>query len=108
MVYERSDINLTLDFQIVLHKLLENFFLNFLPRIEEIYKISKYLLNFWIKLSSTCSNFAVSKLVFVYNILFCFEGETHTESDSERKQHFLQHKENTIITRKPIQIDQRP
>ena len=28
----------------------------------------------------------------VNNILFCFEGETSTENDSERKQHFLQHK----------------
>ena len=28
----------------------------------------------------------------VNKILFCYEGETHTENDSERKQHFLQHK----------------
>ena len=28
----------------------------------------------------------------VNNILFCYGEETHTENDSERKQHFLQHK----------------
>ena len=26
--------------------------------------------------------------VLVNNLLFCYEGETHTGSDSERKQHF--------------------
>ena len=29
----------------------------------------------------------------VNNILFCYEEKTHTGTDSERKQHFLQHKE---------------
>ena len=29
----------------------------------------------------------------VNHILFCYEVETHTGNDSERKQHFLQHKE---------------
>ena len=28
----------------------------------------------------------------VNNILFCYEGETHIESDSERRRHFLQQK----------------
>ena len=28
----------------------------------------------------------------VNNILFCYKGETHMGNDSERKQHFLQHK----------------
>ena len=28
----------------------------------------------------------------VNNILFCYEGEIHLKNDSERKQHFLQHK----------------
>ena len=29
----------------------------------------------------------------VNNILFCYEVETHMGNESERKQHFLQHKE---------------
>ena len=28
----------------------------------------------------------------VNNILFCYQGEKHTENESERKQHFLQQK----------------
>ena len=28
----------------------------------------------------------------VNSILFCYEGEKHTGNESERKQHFLQHK----------------
>ena len=28
----------------------------------------------------------------VNNILFCYEGDKHTGNESERKQHFLQHK----------------
>ena len=29
----------------------------------------------------------------VNNILFCYEGDKHTGNESEKKQHFLQHKE---------------
>ena len=29
----------------------------------------------------------------VSNILFCYEGETQTGNNSEKKQHFLQHRE---------------
>ena len=31
-------------------------------------------------------------LWLINNILFYYEGETHTGNDSERKQHFFQHK----------------
>ena len=33
-------------------------------------------------------------LCLVNNILFCYEGETHTGNGNENKQHFLQHKNN--------------
>ena len=39
-------------------------------------------------------------LWLVNNILFCYEGETHMENDSERKQHFLQHKEKNSNNKK--------
>ena len=32
----------------------------------------------------------------VSNILFCYEGETHTGNNSERKQYFVQHREYHI------------
>ena len=32
-------------------------------------------------------------LWLVNNILFCYEGDKHTGNESEKKQHFLQHKE---------------
>ena len=32
------------------------------------------------------------RLWLVNNILFCYKGEKHTRNESERKQHFLQHK----------------
>ena len=44
----------------------------------------------------------------VYNILFCYKGETRMGNDSERKQHFLQHnREKIVITRKPTNTDQK-
>ena len=33
------------------------------------------------------------------NILFCYEGDKHTGNESERKQHFLQHKEEHCISK---------
>ena len=36
----------------------------------------------------------------VINILFCYEGETHTGNDSERKQPFLQRKGNDSNNKK--------
>ena len=41
------------------------------------------------------------------NLLLCYDRETHAWNDSERKHHFLQHKKNTITTRKPSRMGQR-
>ena len=43
----------------------------------------------------------------VNNILFCYEGEIHTGNDNERKHHFLNTKENIVITKKPTRMDQK-
>ena len=41
----------------------------------------------------------------VNNILFCYEEETHTLNDSQRKQHFYNTKRNAVVARNPVLTD---
>ena len=43
----------------------------------------------------------------VNNILFSYKGDKHTGNENEIKQHFLQHKKNTVVARKPTLTNQR-
>ena len=38
--------------------------------------------------------------LLVNDILFCYEGDKHTGNESEKKQHFLQHKEKHSSSKK--------
>ena len=43
----------------------------------------------------------------VNNILFCYEGDKHTQNESEKNNTFYNTKRNTVLARKPTYTDHR-